>query len=127
MARLTTSQATSSDTSRDQTADSSSRAFLNDCRASTAHRRRTCASSAGRLLSNSWLAPLQTTTLASKGRLILCTVPGLIPNCSAILRTPGRLGVPSTAFTLASSSFSMVAGWFGEMRQQRCTNLYQSK
>src|SRR5258705_3772601 len=42
--------------------------------------------------------------LAAKGRLILCTVPGSTPNCSAILRTPGRLGSASAPFILLSSS-----------------------
>jgi hypothetical protein len=35
---------------------------------------------------------LASNALASKGRLIRCTVPGLTPNRAAILRTPGRSG-----------------------------------
>ena len=42
-------------------------------------------------------ALLHAAALASKGRLILCTVPTLRPNCSAILRTPSRLGFASAA------------------------------
>ena len=47
-----------------------------------------------------------TTVKAStaKGREILCTVPGLTPNCSAITRTPGRSGFASAALILASNS-----------------------
>ena len=36
---------------------------------------------------------LTAAALASKGRLIRCTVPGSTPNCAAILHTPGLPGV----------------------------------
>ena len=48
-------------------------------------------------------------TLASKGRLIRCTVPGSTPNRSAILRTPGLPGV-ATAFLIRSSTSEAIRG-----------------
>ena len=48
--------------------------------------------------------PHALTALTSKGRVIRCTVPGLTPNRSAILRTPGRPGVARACLMRASSS-----------------------
>ena len=50
------------------------------------------------------LAPPYAAALASKGRLIRCTVPGSTPNCLAIDRTPGGQASPERPVLRFSSS-----------------------
>jgi len=66
------------------------------------------AGEASSVISPSRLPRYVATPLATKGRLILCTVLGSTPNCLAITRTPGRPGWLRAARMATSFSSEMV-------------------